>query len=70
MAQEFTVRDMSCQHCVTAITNEVRAVPGVRDVTVDLATKKVRVDSGEQVTTEQVLAAINEAGYVDVTVAR
>ncbi len=69
MTTEFTVRDMSCAHCVNAITTEVQAVPGVRSVSIDLATKRVRVDAGNEVTTETLVGAINEAGYVDITVA-
>ena len=70
MTQEFTVRDMSCAHCVNAITNELQTVPGVRDVSVDLTTKLVRVDASDDVATETLLDAINEAGYVDISVPR
>jgi copper chaperone len=70
MTQEFTVRDMSCGHCVAAITNEVQAVPGVHQVSIDLASKRVRVDAGDDVATETLVNAINEAGYVDISVPR
>ena len=67
MTKEFTVRDMSCQHCVAAITKEVASVPGVQNVNIDLASKHVAVEASEHVTAETLLAAINEAGYTDVT---
>ncbi len=67
MTREFTVTDMSCQHCASSITQEVSAVPGVRNVSVDLGTKRVRVDTDAHVPAEQIVAAINEAGYVDIT---
>lgn len=67
MTKEFAVRDMSCQHCVAAITKEVASVPGVQNVSIDLGSKHVSVEAGEQVTTETLLAAINEAGYTDIT---
>lgn len=67
MTKQFTVRDMSCQHCVTAITNEVASVPGVQNVNIDLSSKHVSVEANDQVTTETLVAAINEAGYTDVT---
>ena len=68
MTQEFSVPEVSCQHCVNAITTEVRGLSGVRDVQVDLASKRVRVEADESVPTDTIVSAINEAGYDDVTV--
>lgn len=68
MTKTFTVPAISCQHCVNAITKEVSQIPGVKNVAVDLATKRVSVDAGDQVSTEQVVEAINEAGYDEVAV--
>ncbi len=59
---EFTVTGMTCQHCVTSVTEEVCEVPGVSAVDVDLASGALRV-TGEAVTDEQVRAAVAEAGY-------
>lgn len=56
----FNVPDISCQHCVDAITNEVTAVEGVTDIAIDLNTKTVSVVGGES---SAVIAAIDEAGY-------
>ena len=68
MTTEFSVPEVSCQHCVNAITGEVKRLPGVENVTVDLGTKRVRVEADERVTPEAVVAAINEAGYDEVAV--
>lgn len=56
----FKVPDISCQHCVDAITKEVTAVEGVSDVAIDLDSKTVSVVGGES---SAVVAAIDEAGY-------
>ena len=56
----FTVPDISCQHCIDAITREVSAVAGVTDIVVDLDTKTVAVIGGDD---SAVIAAIDEAGY-------
>ncbi|KPV53994.1 copper-binding protein [Kouleothrix aurantiaca] len=64
--ERFQVPDVSCQHCVNAITQEVSALPGVARVQVALDTKTVTVEHGEQVTTDAIIAAINEAGYDEV----
>ena len=61
--EEFNVPGVSCEHCVRAITDEVGTLEGVKQVQVDLQTKKVRVEATDQVSREQLVAAIDEAGY-------
>ena len=53
---------MSCEHCRTAVTDEVLKVDGVAAVDVDLDAKLVRI-SGTAVTPDAIVAAIDEAGY-------
>jgi len=57
----LAVPDVTCQHCVRAITEFVSAVPGVVDVEVDLDAKVVRVDGTPA--RAAVVAAIDDAGY-------
>ena len=59
-AQTFNVPDISCEHCVTAISSEVGQVAGVDQVSVDIDTKTVTVDGGDHAA---IVAAIDEAGY-------
>lgn len=59
----YTVTGMSCQHCVSAVTEEVGAVAGVTDVAVDLATGQVSVTGDLPSDAPAVRAAIEEAGY-------
>ena len=58
----YVVPGMSCGHCVSAVTEEVTAVPGVRNVAINLDTKAVVV-TGDAVDDAAVRAAIVEAGY-------
>ena len=58
----YEVTGMTCDHCVQAVTTEVAAIGGVRDVDVDLANGRVTV-TGDGFTDEQVAAAVDEAGY-------
>lgn len=64
----FRVPRVSCQHCVRAITNEVRTLPGVEQVDVNVADKSVRVQHAGKVSTEELIRAINEAGFDEVSV--
>lgn len=68
ISDQFRVPGISCQHCVNAITKAVSALPGVRQVVVNLGDKSVRVDHDRQVTADDLIRAINDAGYDDVAV--
>ncbi|XEG71527.1 cation transporter [Pseudomonas sp. abacavir_1] len=59
--QAFSVKGMSCGHCVRAITQAIQARDGAAEVQVDLAGGEVRVAS--RLAAEEVLAAIREEGY-------
>ena len=43
----LNVPDISCEHCQRTITNALTPVEGVRQVSVDIPTKRVRVDYDE-----------------------
>ncbi|WP_028996619.1 heavy-metal-associated domain-containing protein [Azohydromonas australica] len=57
----FQVNDMSCGHCVGAITRAVKATDPQAQVDVDLARHLVRIDSAAQAA--QLRQAIEDAGY-------
>ena len=59
----YTVTGMTCGHCVTAVTEEVGAVPGVTAVDVDLASGGLTVTSDSPVEESAGRAAVEEAGY-------
>jgi copper ion binding protein len=59
----YTVKGMTCGHCVSSVTEEVTEVPGVTGVTVDLATGLVAVDSDGPIDNAAITAAVEEAGY-------
>jgi copper chaperone CopZ len=58
----YSVPDISCGHCRTAITSEVSTVAGVETVDVDLDAKTVTV-TGEALDETAIVAAIDQAGY-------
>ncbi|MDP9396321.1 MAG: heavy-metal-associated domain-containing protein [Actinomycetota bacterium] len=59
----YTVVGMTCGHCVSAVTEEVGQLPGVRDVTVDLGSGAVSVSSDSPLDEAAVREAVEEAGY-------
>lgn len=61
--KNYTVTGMTCEHCVRSVTEEVGAIHGVTEVSVDLPTGAVTVRSTDAVDETAVRAAVEEAGY-------
>ncbi len=59
----YTVTGMTCSHCVNSVSSEVKQIPGVTDVQVDLAGGAVTVTSEQPLDDAAVAAAVDEAGY-------
>ena len=59
----YTVTGMTCGHCATSVSEEVRAISGVTDVSVDVPTGAVTITSTEPLERDAVQAAVEEAGY-------
>lgn len=58
---ELQVEEMSCGHCASTVTKSVQAVDAQARVEVDLAQRKVRVQSTAEL--DKIAAAIVAAGY-------
>ena len=63
----FEVKDMTCGHCVSAITQAVQATDKDAKVQVDLANQRVEIESIASDAAE-LLDAIKEAGYAPVEI--
>lgn len=61
----YQVTGMTCGHCASSVTSELKALDGVSDVNVDLVaggTSTVTVTSSSPLEDTQVAAALDEAG--------
>ena len=58
---QLQVDNLSCQHCVRAVTEAIRARDAQATVAVDLASKQVAVSTG--LPADQVIAALVDEGY-------
>ena len=61
----YQVSGMTCEHCVRAVSGELKQLSGVRDVTVDLVpggVSAVTVSSEAPLAGHAVAAALEEAG--------
>jgi P-type Cu+ transporter len=57
------VSGMTCASCVMRVEKSLKAVPGVADATVNLATEQATVHAAPSVTPEALAAAVRKAGY-------
>ncbi|MBJ8344056.1 heavy-metal-associated domain-containing protein [Antrihabitans sp. YC2-6] len=62
----YTVTGMTCGHCVASVREEVGNIDGVTTVDVDLASGRLTFESSAPIAEADVLAAVDEAGYVAV----
>ena len=61
----YQVTGLTCGHCVSAVTEELRALPEVNDVRIELVAGGVStlsVTSSQPLDEQQVAAALDEAG--------
>jgi len=64
--EHYLVDGMTCSHCVSSVTEEISALDGVESVSVDLnagGSSRVSVVSSTPVATDEIRAAVAEAGY-------
>ena len=59
----YTVTGMTCDHCVSAVTQELSDIAGVTKVSIELASGQVTVESDSALDQVAVAAAVDEAGY-------
>jgi copper chaperone len=58
---EMTLPDMTCGHCASTVTQACELVDPAAKIEVDIATKKVKIESAEG--RAEFAAALADAGY-------
>lgn len=62
----YTIKGMTCDHCVNAVSAEIGELEGVRDVRVDLGSGTATVTSDGPLDPQAVREAVDEAGDYEV----
>jgi Cu+-exporting ATPase len=60
---QLQVTGLTCATCMMRVERSIKAVPGVKDANVNLATEQVSVSADTSVSPDAVAAAIRKAGY-------
>lgn len=66
VSEDILVTGMTCSHCVMSVTEELTAIDGVQNVSVQLnpdGASRVTIGSAKPIDAAAVRAAIDEAGY-------
>lgn len=61
--QTYTIDGMTCEHCRSAVMQEVASLAGVEEVEVDLASGALTLRVSDPVADDAVAAAVIDAGY-------
>ena len=67
MELDFPIEGMSCSSCAGRVERALSALPGVRQVSVNLASESARVTCDASVLAEQLANAVKNAGYAVAT---
>lgn len=59
----LSVEGMTCASCVARVERALKAVPGVENASVNLATERALVQAGAGLEAEKLIAAVKKAGY-------
>ncbi len=60
---KLSVGGMSCASCVSRVEKAINQLPGVLDVSVNLATEEAAIWASDQVSASSLVEAVKSAGY-------
>ncbi len=61
--EKIKIQGMSCQHCVMSVTKALGALPGVKNLKVDLVKGEATFENTQKVAQEEIRRAVEDAGY-------
>ena len=59
----FSIPNISCGHCTSAIESELKDLDGVTDVSSDILAKTVTVQWQSPMTREKIISTLDEINY-------
>ena len=62
-SKTFTIENISCEHCVKNIKNELNDLEGIISVEIDQESKQVEVSWQEPLTWEEIKNLLEEISY-------
>ncbi len=62
-SKEYFVEGMSCMHCIRTIQNVVSKLQGIKQVSVSLDTKKLKIEFDSNFQEKELIQTLEEEGY-------
>ena len=59
----YSIPKISCGHCVASITNELKEIEGVKQISGDPQAKTITLELEAPATDDQIKAKLDEIGY-------
>ena len=59
----YSIPKISCGHCVASITNELKEIEGVKQISGDPQAKTITLELESPATDDQIKAKLDEIGY-------
>lgn len=59
----YDITGMTCGHCENHVREEIEKIAGVTDIKVSHATGKLVITSNTELNDDDIVAAVDEAGY-------
>lgn len=63
MKKTIKIEGMNCGHCTGTVEKALRAMSGVEDVAVDLASKSATIKAQDSVSNDLLTKAVTDAGF-------
>jgi Cu+-exporting ATPase len=68
MKKKITIDGMHCASCSSNVERSLRKVPGIKEVSISLMTKKAIIETDGKVSDEDLKSAVSRAGYKTVSI--
>ena len=62
-SQTFVITGMTCANCVNTVAKALHSTDKISEATVNLATEKAKVVADDQMSDEEIIALVEQAGY-------
>ena len=63
MTTNFSVPEISCDHCKSTIIDTLSVVENIESIDIDIQTKDVTIQSSEKINLDLVKSLLDEQGY-------
>ena len=60
---KIKIQGMTCQHCVMSVTKALGAIPGIKNLKVNLVNGEATFENTKNVPLANIRKAVEEAGY-------